>query len=386
MPHRPLPARPNLEQLKNQAKDLLRAFRAGQPSARMRFRESLPRLRGASDSDPARASVSLRDAQQVVAAEYGFSSWPLMHAHIKERKNIVMLEMTVDHVAVNPNNHQRVVVLKGKEVSKYLPIWVGPTEGDSIMFKLRGEELPRPMTHDLMDSMIRDLGAKVTQVVVSALEGDMFLGKVVLQRNGTTIERDSRPSDAIALAVRTGAAIYVEEDVLDRAGVSFDPETGEPISTNANWTIHSIKDLDDVFSEEAKSLLEHAGACAKSLGRSEITPDDILQALVAEPQKAGARMLGDLGLDLAEALSKLEGRAESGKSASSEAHDFSEASQHVLRLVRQEAYMLFSGQVGTEHILLGLALTDDCLASRILKDAGIEVERVRAAITGMPQA
>ena len=251
MPQRFLPARPNLEQLKNQAKDLLKAYRAGQPSARMRFRESLPRLRGASN-DATRPSVSLRDAQHVIAVEYGFSNWSLMHAYIKEREDIVMLEMTVDRVAVNPNSQQRVVVLKAKEVSMYLPIWVGPAEGDSIMFKLRGEELPRPMTHDLMDSMISDLGARVTRVVVNAMQGDMFLGRIVLQRNGTTIERDSRPSDAIALAVRTGAAIYVEEEVLDRAGVSFDPETGLPTSTNANWTVRSIEEIDNAFSDEAR--------------------------------------------------------------------------------------------------------------------------------------
>ena len=386
MPYRSLPARPNLEQLKNQAKDLLRAFRAGQPAARMRFRESLPRLRGASDGDPARPSLSLRDAQHVVAVEYGFSNWSLMHAHIQERKDIVMLEMTVDHVAVNPKSQQRVVVLKGKEVSKYLPIWVGPAEGDSIMFKLQGKELPRPMTHDLMDSMIRDLGAEVTQVVVSALEGDMFLGKVVLQRNGTTIERDSRPSDAIALAVRTGAAIYVEEDVLDRAGVSFDPETGEPTSTNANWTIRSIEELDNAFSDEATGLLLQAGAHAARLGRKEITPEDILLALTGEPQGVGARVLADLGLDFAEARSKMEVHVESGEPSSSQAHEFSEAGQHVLSMARREAHMLFSGETGTEHIVLGLALTDDGLASRILKDAGIEVETVRAAMTGMPQA
>ena len=352
----------------------------------MRFWESLPRLRGASDGDPARPSLSLRDAQHVVAVEYGFSNWSLMHAHIQERKDIVMLEMTVDHVAVNPKSQQRVVVLKGKEVSKYLPIWVGPAEGDSIMFKLQGKELPRPMTHDLMDSMIRDLGAEVTRVLVSALEGDMFLGKVVLRRNGTTIERDSRPSDAIALAVRTGAAIYVEEDVLDRVGVSFDPETGLPTSTNANWSLPSLEEIDDAFSDEAKGLLGQAGAHATRLGHKEIAPEDILLALIGEPQGVGARVLADLGLDLAEARSKMEVHVESGEPSSSQAHEFSEAGQHVLSMARREAHMLFSGETGTEHIVLGLALTEDGLASRILKDAGIEVERVRAAMTGMPQA
>ena len=385
MPQRFLPARPNLEQIKNQAKDLLKAYRAGQPSARMRFRESLPRLRGASN-DATRPSVSLRDAQNVIAMEYGFSNWSLMHAYIKEREDIVMLEMTVDRVAVNPNSQQRVVVLKAKEVSMYLPIWVGPAEGDSIMFKLRGEELPRPMTHDLMDSMISDLGARVTRVVVNAMQGDMFLGRIVLQRNGTTIERDSRPSDAIALAVRTGAAIYVEEEVLDRAGVSFDPETGLPTSTNANWTVRSIEEIDNAFSDEAKGLLRQAGANATRLGRKEITPEDILLALTGEPQGNGARVLADLGLNFAEARSQLEGDVESGEPSSSQAHELSEAGQRVLSMARREAHMLFSGETGTEHIVLGLTLTDDDLASRILKDAGIEAEAVRAVMTGLPHA
>ena len=386
MPHRSLPARPNLEQLKNQAKDLLKAYRAGHPSALARFREALPRLRGATDGEPARPSVSLRDAQQVVAAEYGFSSWPLMHAHIEEREDIVMLEMTVERVAVNPDNQRRVVVLKSEEVSMYLPIWVGPTEGDAIASKLHGKELPRPMTHDLMDSMISDLGAKVTQVVVSAMQGDMFLGRVVLQRNGATIERDSRPSDAIALAVRTGAAIYVEEEVLDQAGVSFDPETGLPTSTNANWAVGSIEELDNVFSDEAAIALRQAGAYAAGRGSKEIAPEDILLALIGEPQQAGAQVLAGLGLDFGEARSKLEGDSGSGRLSSSLARDLSEASQRVLSMARREAHMLFSGETGTEHIVLGLVFAGDGLASRILEDAGIDAEAVRAAMTGLSQA
>ncbi len=386
MPHRSLPARPSLEHLKKQAKDLLKAYRAGRPSATARFREGLPRLRGASDDGPARPSVSLRDAQHVLAAEYGFSNWPLMRAHVEEKEDIAMLEMTVDRVAVNPTSRQRVVVLKSEAVSMYLPIWVGPAEGDSIALKLQGKELPRPMTHDLMDSMISDLGARVTQVVVNALEGDMFLGRIVLQRNGATIERDSRPSDAIALAVRTGAAIYVEEAVLDRAGVGFDPETGLPTSTNANWTVGSIEELDGVFSDEAQGLLLRAGACAVGRGSKEIAPEDILLALIGEPQQAGARVLADLGLDFGEARSKLEAHAEGGRPASGEARGFSEASQRALGLARREAHMLFSGETGTEHIVLGLALAGDGVASMILKDAGIDAEAVRAAMTGAPQA
>ena len=258
MSSRTLPARPSLEHLKNQAKDLLKAYRAGQPSAFERFRESLPRLSRASDDYLDRPSLSLRDAQQVVAAEYGFSNWSQMRTHIENEGDIHMLEMTVDRVAVNPDSQQRVVVLKGKEVDKYLPIWVGPAEGDSIALKIQGEEVGRPMTHDLMDSMISDLGAKVKQVVVSDLKEDTFLGKIVLQRDCATIERDSRPSDAIALAVRTGAPIYAEEDVVERGGVALDAERFD-----AGWPTLAV---------EAESLFRQTHSPAEHHGSEEAEP------------------------------------------------------------------------------------------------------------------
>ncbi len=390
MPPHSLPARPSLEQLKNQAKDLLKAYRAGQPTAVARLRESMPRRFGAVNDQPDPPSVSLRDAQNVVAAEYGFASWSHMHSHILERGSIPMIEMTVEGIKLSHRNQQRVVVLKGKGVNVYLPIWIGPAEGDSIAMKLQGRETVRPMTHDLMDSMIGDLGGTVKRVVVSELKAETFFGKIVLQRNGTTIERDSRPSDAIALAVRTGASIYAEEDVLDRAGVEFDPETGEAISTKWQWisrTLKEINEFDYAFSEEARKLFEEAGHRAYRLGHEEITPEHLLLALLNEAEGAGARVLSDLGLDLAAARAELEGRAKRENRESDRGLiDFSEASRRVLSLSRTEAYMIFEGQVGTEHILLGLILADEGLASQILKDGGIEIEAARAAVRKMTES
>ena len=389
MPPQSLPARPSLEQLKNQAKDLLKAYRAGHPSAVARFRESMPRIFGVVNDQPDPPSLSLRDAQHVVAAEYGFSSWSQMHTNIQERKDVLMFEMTVEGVKVSRNNQQRVVVLKGKEVNKYLPMWIGPAEGDSIAMKLQGREMLRPMTHDLMDSMIADLGGKVARVVVSELREDMFLGKIVLQRNGTTIERDSRPSDAIALAVRTGASIYAEEDVLDRAGVEFDPETGDAISTNWQWisrTLKEINEFDYAFSEDAKRLFEEAGDRAFRLGHEEINPEHLLLALLNEDEGAGAIVVGDLGLDLEGAIAELEQQAKGGSRKSDKSLiDFSAASQRVLYEVRREAYLTFEAQVGTDHLLLGLILGGDGLASRILKEGGIEIETARAAVRKMAE-
>ena len=240
MPSPSLPSRPNLEQLKNRAKDLLKAYRDGQPAALARLRASLPRCSHLSDDDLFELSLSLRDAQRVIAIEHGFEDWLSMRTYIERKDLTIMLEMTVDHVRVSIPNNLRVVVLKGKEVNRYLPIWVGQAEGDYIALTLQGQSLPRPMTHDLMDSMIRDLGATVTRVVVSDMSDDTFIAYVALETNGATVESDSRASDAIALAVRCGAPVFASSEVLDKSGIDFDPETGEPTSTSRGWPEFSI--------------------------------------------------------------------------------------------------------------------------------------------------
>ena len=140
-----------------------------------------------------------------------------------------MLEMVIDSIRVSLENYQRVVILRVKDSDRYLPIWIGPTEADAIALKLQDVSVPRPMTHDLLNSVISSLGATVRHIVVSDLTNDTFYAKVVLQQNGTTMEVDSRPSDAIALAVRVEATIYADNDVVEKAGVQMDLETGKPI-------------------------------------------------------------------------------------------------------------------------------------------------------------
>ena len=121
------------------------------------------------------------------------------------------------------------MILRVKDSDRYLPIWIGPTEDDAIALKLQDVSVPRPLTHDLLRSIIATLGATVNHVIVSDLSNDTFYAKVVLQHNGTTMEVDSRPSDAIALAVRAQATIYAEDSVVEKAGVHMDKETGKPI-------------------------------------------------------------------------------------------------------------------------------------------------------------
>ena len=141
-----------------------------------------------------------------------------------------MIEMVIDSIRVSLMNYQRVVILKEKMADRYLPIWIGPAEADAIAVKLQGVTVPRPLTHDLLHSVIDTLGATIDSVIVCDLKNDTFYAKLVLAVDGGQMEVDSRPSDALALAVRAEAPVYAEEAVLDKAGILLDRETGKPIS------------------------------------------------------------------------------------------------------------------------------------------------------------
>ena len=140
-----------------------------------------------------------------------------------------MLEMTIDSIRVSPMNYQRVVILKEKDGDRYLPIWIGPAEADAIAVKLQDLSVPRPLTHDLLRTVIDTLGGSVNHILVSDLHNDTFYAKIAIQVNGDAKEIDCRPSDAVALAVRAKVPIYVEEAVLEKAGILLDKETGKPI-------------------------------------------------------------------------------------------------------------------------------------------------------------
>lgn len=143
-----------------------------------------------------------------------------------------MIQVSIDSIRVSVMNYQRVVILKESKAERYLPIWIGPAEADAIALKLQGVTVSRPLTHDLLCSVIDALGAKVNFVVVNELHDDTFYAKINVTVNGKYMEIDSRPSDALALAVRVKVPIYVEETVLDKAGIVFDRETGKPIPSS----------------------------------------------------------------------------------------------------------------------------------------------------------
>jgi bifunctional DNase/RNase len=139
-----------------------------------------------------------------------------------------VVELTIESIRVSLMNYQRVVILKEKDSDRYLPIWIGPAEADAIAVRLQEVSVARPLTHDLLRSIIDALGATVTYILVSDLANDTFFARIAMEVDGRSLEIDSRPSDAIALAVRAQVPIYADESVLEKAGVRLDQE-GQPL-------------------------------------------------------------------------------------------------------------------------------------------------------------
>jgi uncharacterized protein len=133
-----------------------------------------------------------------------------------------MVEMTVESVRINLATQQRVVILKATKQERYLFIWIAHAEAYAIAVELQGTTSPRPLTHDLLKNIIGELGAKIVSIVISDLIDEIYYARIVLDVAGRHVEIDSRPSDAIALAVRARTSIFVEESVLDRAGVALE--------------------------------------------------------------------------------------------------------------------------------------------------------------------
>jgi uncharacterized protein len=155
-------------------------------------------------------------------------------------------EMVIYGVSFDMVGKQPIVLLKTVDGNKFLPIWIGHPEAASILMKLQGASTPRPMTHDLLCDMLGELDVKCTQIAVTELRDNTFFAQITLSVNGREMEIDSRPSDAIALAVRSGAPIYAAEEVIEESAIEFE---------------HDVEESEDVV-EQFKAFLD------------EVTPED----------------------------------------------------------------------------------------------------------------
>ena len=141
-----------------------------------------------------------------------------------------MIEVAIDSIRVSLMSQHRIVILKDVDSERFLPIWIGPYEAEAITVSLQDMEVARPLTHDLLKNVLTTLGAEVLRVQITELKDDVFYARILVRANGKELEIDSRPSDALALAVRVHVPIFVEETVMEEAASEPDGEveTDEP--------------------------------------------------------------------------------------------------------------------------------------------------------------
>jgi bifunctional DNase/RNase len=157
-----------------------------------------------------------------------------------------MQEMSIYGVSFDMVGKQPIVLLRTLDGTKFLPIWIGHPEAAAILMKLQGTPTPRPMTHDLVTDMLGELNASVSRVAVTELRENTFYAQITLQVNGSEIEIDSRPSDAIALAVRADAKIFVADEVIDDSAIEFnqEPEDSGEVIDEFNKLLENVSPED----------------------------------------------------------------------------------------------------------------------------------------------
>ena len=149
-----------------------------------------------------------------------------------------MYEMVIYGVSFDLVGKQPIVLLKTADGNKFLPIWIGHPEAAAILMKLQGASTPRPLTHDLVTDMLGELGAQIVRITVTELKENTFYASITVQQNGSEIEIDSRPSDAIALALRTGTTIHCADSVLEEAGIAVPDEQEDEVEKFREFLDH----------------------------------------------------------------------------------------------------------------------------------------------------
>lgn len=166
-------------------------------------------------------------------------------------------QMTVDSIRVHMPTSQHVVILKEKEADRFLPIWIGLNEANAIALRITGVTPDRPITHDLLCNVLSSADVAVERVLVTSLSNDVFFARIVATQDGRSLDIDARPSDAIAVAVRVGAAIFVADEVLDKAGVlpDSDKEDGDPDAAGSDEPVSEEEEARlSIFREMVNSM------------------------------------------------------------------------------------------------------------------------------------
>lgn len=277
------------------------------------------------------------------------------------------VEMIVDSIRVSMMNYQRVVILKEKHGVRYLPIWIGPSEADAIAVKTQEVELSRPLTHDFACAVIAATGASIQSAVIDKLEDDTFHAKVILQVNKEPKEVDCRPSDAIAVAVRSATPIFAREEVLDKASI---------VLTEAESLGRAVDEgLPDVFSEDVQHILAASGEEARHMHHDYISTGHLLIAL-AKKKSTAADVMKNAGVSLKRIQKDMKSLMKKERDVEGGGAGLTPPVKEAIQLSIGEANKLDSEEVLTEHILLGLIRTSDGIAADQLSDSGVTAEKV----------
>jgi len=193
---------------------------------------------------------------------------PDYHAHVEMR------EMTLYGVSFEPIGKQPIVLLKTLDEDRFLPIWIGHPEAAAILMKLQGANPPRPMTHDLLTEIVTELKGEVVRVTVTELRENTYFAKITIVQDGEELEIDSRPSDAIALAVRCEAQIFASDEVVEESSIEF--QAGE--DEQSLVTASTLADLDP---EEFRRFIET------------VTPEEFASSLEEALEDADDELLED---------------------------------------------------------------------------------------------
>lgn len=190
-----------------------------------------------------------------------------------------MIEVTVDSIRVSLMNQQRIIVLKDVNDDRFLPIWIGQFEAEAITIELQEGQKKRPLTHDLLKSIIEVMGGKIEYILINDMRGEIYYARIVIDVEGEKIEVDSRPSDSIALAVRAKAPIFVAQSVMDRAGkrpeddVELDEDEDFDLGLDADEV--EAADEDETPEEEVdESAFSAFADFVNSLNLDELEDDD----------------------------------------------------------------------------------------------------------------
>jgi hypothetical protein len=196
-----------------------------------------------------------------------------------------LIEATVDSIRMSLTSQQRIVILKDLNNERYLPIWIGPYESESISIALQEIEISRPQTHDLIKNAIYELGGSINRVIISELKDDIFFGVVEISQKGKKVLLDTRPSDALALAVRTHVPIFISEQIMVSAGIvpveeeyisSFVENAELPFAESPIFTEKNQENINrlSVFEEYLQNLEKDHGEDAKDKDEDDDEDDD----------------------------------------------------------------------------------------------------------------